>query len=200
MKANHPLADYPEIRRKIALRSVRILLLSALWIGIVTFVEMQFLYQYFVTHSVPPIAAAVIWLVLYLIGVWKIGLFPWLFDTSWEGDVVKVKYRSYITSNGALMLNRCAVYEQTDEHLTIHMQKGKLRYTVTRQKDLDAVIYKEGDLVRHYRGTPYPLILARDGAPAPRICVFCSDVQPYPDRTHCDHCGMSLIEIRKKTP
>jgi hypothetical protein len=29
MKANHPLADYPEIRRKIALRSMRILLRNA---------------------------------------------------------------------------------------------------------------------------------------------------------------------------
>lgn len=189
-----------DIRRSIARRSTRILLLSALWISAVTVAEQLFLYDYFVENRVGPIPAAIIWMVLYLIGILKIGLFPWLFDTSWEGDVVKVKYRSYVTSNGALMLNRGAVYEQTDEHLTIHMQKGKLRYTVTRQKDLDAVIYKEGDLVRHYRGTPYPLILARDGASAPRICVFCSDVQPYPDRTHCDHCGMSLIEIRKKTP
>ena len=192
--------ENPDIRRSIARRSTRILLLSALWISAVTVAEQLFLYDYFVENRVGPIPAAIIWMVLYLIGILKIGLFPWLFDTSWEGDVVKVKYRSYVTSNGALMLNRGAVYEQTDEHLTIHMQKGKLRYTVTRQKDLDAVIYKEGDLVRHYRGTPYPLILARDGAPAPRICVFCSDVQPYPDRTHCDHCGMSLIEIRKKTP
>ncbi len=187
--------ENPDIRRRIARRSARILLLSVLWISAVTVAEQLFLYDYFVENRVGPIPAAIIWLVLYLIGLLKIGLFPWLFDTSWEGDVVKVKYRSYVTSNGALMLNRSAVYEQTDEHLTIHMQKGKLRYTVTRQKDLDAVIYKEGDLVRHYRGTPYPLILARDGAPAPRICVFCSDVQPYPDRTHCDFCGMSLIDI-----
>ncbi len=200
MKSLHPLAGYPEIRRKIALRTGRILLLSALWIGVVTFIELRFLYNYFVNHSVPPIAAAVIWLVLYLIGLWKIGLFPWLFDMSWEGTLIKVKYHSYITNPG-LMPNRSTQYEQTDEILKIRMSGGgTLRRCIPRDPKLDAVIYREGDFVRYFRGTKYPLILKRDGAPAPRLCVFCSDVQPYPDRTHCDYCGMSLIEIRKNTP
>ncbi len=193
--------ENPDIRRRIAHRSVRILLLSVFWIAAVTVAEKLFLYGYFIENRVGPIPAAIIWMVLYLIGILKIGLFPWLFDTSWEGEAVKIKYRTYVTSDGALMLNRGAVYEQTAEHLTVLMAGGgKLRYKVTHQKELDAIIYREGDLIRHYRGAPYPLILKRDGAPTPRICVFCSDVQPYPERTHCDHCGMSLIEIRKKTP
>lgn len=195
MKANPPLADYPEIRRKIALRSVRILLLSALWIGIVTFVEMRFLYQYFVTHSVSPIAAAVIWLVLYLIGVWKIGLFPWLFDLPWEGTLIRVKYHS----PGALPTS--TANDETNEILTIRTVGGRtFRRCIPRNPQLDAVIYKEGDLVRYFRGTKYPMILKRDGAPAPRICVFCSDVQPYPDRTHCDFCRMPVIDNRKNHP
>ena len=195
MKANHTLADYPEIRRKIALRSMRILLLSALWLGVVTFIEYRFLYNYFVTHSVPPIAAAVIWLVLYLIGVWKIGLFPWLFDLSWEGTLIRVKYHS----PGALPTS--TANDETNEILTIRTAGGRtFRRCIPRNPQLDAVIYKEGDLVRYFRGTKYPMILKRDGAPAPRICVFCSDVQPYPDRTHCDHCRMPVIDNRKNHP
>ena len=193
MKSPHPLAAYPEIRRKIALRSARILLLSALWIGFVTFAEVQFLYDYFITHRVPPIPAAIIWLVLYLIGIWKIGLFPWLFDVPWEGTLIRVKYHS----PGALPT--ATANDETNEILTIRMARGgTLRRCIPRNPELDAVIYKEGDVVRYFRGTKYPMILGREGDVAPRICVFCSDVQPYPDRTHCDFCRMPVIENRKK--
>lgn len=200
MKSYANLSANPDIRRRIALRSYRIVILSLVWIAVVTAVEYLFLHDYFLRKGVAVLPATVIWLVLYLIGLLKIGLFPWLFDVSWEGELVKVKYRSYVTSKG-LMLNRSAMFEQTDEILKIRMSRGgTLRRCIPRDPKLDAVIYKEGDLVRYYRGTKYPLILKRSGAPAPWICVFCSDVQPYPERTHCDHCGMSLIEIRKKTP
>ena len=198
MKSPHPLADYPEIRSKIARRSARILLLSALWIGFITFVELRFLHDYFLSKRVPPIPAAIIWLVLYLIGILKIGLFPWLFDVPWEGTLIRVKYKSYMTNKG-LVPNRSTMYEQTDEYLKIRAARGgTLRRCIPRNPKLDAVIYKEGDVVRYFRGTKYPMILGRDGAPAPRICVFCSDVQPYPDRTYCDFCGMPVIENRKK--
>ena len=190
MKSSHPLADYPEIRRKVTRRSVRILLLSALWIGIVTFIELRFLYNYFLAHSVQPLPAAIIWLVLYLIGLLKIGLFPWLFDFPWEGTLIRVKYHS----PGALPTS--TANDENNEILTIRTAKGKtFRRCIPRNPELDAIIYREGDVVRYFRGTKYPMILKRSGAPAPRICVFCSDVLPYPDRTHCDFCGMSLIDI-----
>ncbi len=195
MKSSHPLADYPDIHRKINHRSSRILLLSALWIAAVTAVELVFLHNYFLAHSVPPFAAAVIWLVLYLIGLLKIELFPWLFDLPWEGTLIRVKYHS----PGALPTS--TANDENNEILTIRTAEGKtFRRCIPRDPKLDAVIYREGDLVRYYRGTKYPLILKREGAPAPWLCVFCSNVQPYPGRTHCDHCGMSLIAIPKNTP
>ncbi|MBQ7300105.1 MAG: hypothetical protein IJW77_09705 [Clostridia bacterium] len=71
-----------------------------------------------------------------------------------------------------------------------------IRRTIQRHPKLDAVIYREGDVVHYFRGTKYPFILSRKGSPAPRICVFCSDVQPYPERNTCDFCGMDVIDIR----
>ncbi len=192
MKSSNPLADYPEILRKITRRSVRILLLSALWIAAVTAVELLFLHEYFLTHHVKPLPSAIIWLVLYLIGLLKIGLFPWLIDVPWEGTLIRVKYHS----PGALPTS--TANDENNEILTVRTAKGQtFRRCIPRNPELDAIIYREGDVVRYFRGTKYPMILKRDGAPAPRICVFCSDVLPYPDRTHCYFCGMPVIDNRQ---
>jgi hypothetical protein len=140
MKSNDLLSSFLEIRRKILLRSVRIL-----------------------------------------------GL-------SWEEIVVKIKYHSCERAP-SLIVNPSTVYEQTEERLKIRLPNGTtIRRTIQRHPKLDAVIYKEGDIVRYFRGTNYPFILSRKGSPAPRICVFCSDVQPYPERNTCDFCGMEVID------
>ena len=46
MKSNDLLSAYPQVRRKIALRSVRILILSVLWVGTVTLFETMFFQDY----------------------------------------------------------------------------------------------------------------------------------------------------------
>lgn len=194
MKSNDLLSAYPQIRRKIAHRSVRILILSVLWVGAVTLFETMFFHGYLTEHRVPLIPAVLIWLILYLLGLWNIGFFSWLFDMPWEGTLAHVKYHTYAKTPG-LIVNPSTIYEQTEERLKIRMPNGMtIRRTVQRHPKLDAVIYKEGDVVRYFRGTKYPIILHREGAAAPRICVFCSDVQPYPERNTCDFCGMEVID------
>ena len=193
MKSNDMLSAYPQVRRKIALRSVRILILSVLWVGAVTLFETMFFHEYLTEHRVPILPATLIWLILYLLGLWNIGFFSWLFDMPWEGTLAHVKYHTYSKTPG-LIVNPSTVYEQTEERLKIRLPNGTtIRRTIQRHKKLDAVIYKEGDVDRFYRGTNYPFILSRKGSPAPRICVFCSDVQPYPERNTCDFCGMEVI-------
>ena len=201
MKSNEMLSAYPANRRKIAYRSMRILILSVLWVGVVTLFETMFFHDYLTEHRVPLIPAVLIWLILYLLGLWNIGFFAWLSDMPWEGTLVGVKYHTYSKTPG-LIVNPSTIYEQTEERLKIRLPNGTtIRRTIQRHTKLDAVIYKEGDVVRYFRGTNYPFILSRKGTPAPRICVFCSDVQPYPERTHCDFCGMEVIanpsEIKK---
>ena len=194
MKSNDLLSAYPQIRRKIALRSVRILILSVLWIAAVTLFETMFFHDYLTEHRVPLIPAVLIWLILYLLGLWNIGFFAWLIDRPWEGTLAHVKYHTYSKTPG-LIVNPSTIYEQTEERLKIRLPNGTtIRRTIQRHKKLDAVIYREGDVVYYFRGTTYPFILHREGAAAPRICVFCSDVQPYPERNTCDFCGMEVID------
>lgn len=193
MKSKDMLSAYPQVRRKIVLRSVRILILSMLWIGAVTLFETMFFHDYLIGHRVPLIPAVLIWLILYLLGLWNIGFFAWLSDMPWEGTLAHVKYHTYSKTPG-LIVNPSTIYEQTEERLKIRLPNGTtIRRTIQRHPKLDAVIYKEGDRVRYFRGTNYPFILSRKDAPAPRICVFCSDVQPYPERNTCDFCGMEVI-------
>ena len=193
MKSNDMLSAYPGIRRKIAHRSVRILILSVLWVGAVTLFETMYFHDYLTGHRVPLIPAVLICLILYLLGLLNIGFFAWLSDMPWEGTLAHVKYHTYAKTPG-LIVNPSTIYEQTEERLKIRLPNGMtIRRTIQRHPKLDAVIYREGDVVRYFRGTKYPMILHREGAPAPRICVFCSDVQPYPERNTCDFCGMEVI-------
>ena len=60
MKSNDLLSAYPAIRRKIALRSVQILILSVLWVAAVTLFEMMFFHAYLTGHRVPQLPAALI--------------------------------------------------------------------------------------------------------------------------------------------
>ena len=69
MKSNDLLSAYPGIRRKIAHRSVRILILSVLWVGAVTLFETMFFHDYLTGHRVPLIPAVLIWLILALVVV-----------------------------------------------------------------------------------------------------------------------------------
>lgn len=184
---NDILSRYPDVKAKIVRKCLRPILFAVIWC-VAVIIVMIMLYPHINVG-----AAIGIGFLLCAVGFQKCGVFRMLLDHDWEGTIEEVKYHSYTGVRG-VVINPSTSYDCTEEWLTIRLQSGEImKKTITRNPELDAGIYKAGDTVHYFRGTNYPLILTRKESEAPRICVFCSDVQPFPDRNTCDFCGMSLL-------
>lgn len=123
-------------------------------------------------------------------------LLPLTFDTSWEGVIKEIEFleehdgriKTTCRNTATRTKDGCVLHIMRLHVLTPNNKTIIKEFLWDNPKQIPP--YHEGDLIRYYRGTAYPMIL--DVHTLRPICVMCGGTT-VSESGHCAFCGMSII-------
>lgn len=180
-KENSDISKY--LNRKFAKTCLITLVVAA---G-VSALEITVMYRYFVGR-LGEVNAVLIWIILSVWPFFALGGHRYLLDTPFEGKVLKVDYTSAVETDTKFNYSMVMVRKHFVE-LTVEEKSGRLRSMKIKLDNVRLTLpINEGDIVRHYRGLPYPLVVGKPTL----ICPFCGCDNPR-DAVKCLVCKHSIV-------
>lgn len=189
--------ENPDLIRAIRGKMIRQIALCAIWTAAVAAFMLLYAYDYF-EKSVSIGAAITVWVVLTAIPFIRCKCWRWFTDRSFEGTVISCKQTTSVTKkslDNSVSPSGAGFIRTYTQNIQILLSNGKDKtFKITWKADADVPYYYEGDSIRYYRGTKYPLVLS-DDPNAPKLCVLCGTAN-LPDDQTCSICRHSLIDRR----
>ena len=195
---NIPLENQ-EIRSQIRKNNRRIYLKVVIGILLVALLEL-FVFLYYAEKQ--DASSIVVYVVIgLLVFVPLKELLPILRDTSWEGNIREIEFLEEHDSRVKTTCRNTAT--RTKDACVLHIMRLHVQ-TVNQKPIIKEFLcdnpkqippYREGDIVRYYRGTRYPILIDADGHRP--ICVMCG-CTTISETGHCEFCGISIIEAKER--
>ena len=174
-------------------RYVKLFVIWGICTVLLIVLEILYLFDYFVTRF-NVMTAVITAILLFFVPLFAMKGHKLLFDPSWEGTVIDVKFTHRDGATSAVAFERvmvrrwyCEVYVQVDGSERV----AHYEYQLAHASHTPPV--QKGDRVRHYNGLPHPVILGKKM----QICAFCGlDSEAGTDV--CMFCGHTMIDARKE--
>lgn len=178
----------PDIAATVTKKYSKLMIVWLLWTALVTVLQYLWLFDYF-SSRVNFVSAIIVYIFMCILPFFIKKSWRLIFDKTWVGKVVSVKYDRVVKSTPTS--SRKIIYVNT---LEMVIECGnKVRTIVLPCANASAIYpFEVGDIVCHYKGTKYPVFAVESKTKA-QLCPLCGTIHK-PHECECFWCHHSVIK------